>query len=94
MTDWSTLEDLELDTDDDMIDVSDFFTRPSNDKRSPRPKQTTMTHLTTQGHCPTPQRHPKVQYKLKVYNNPTAKNMPQDEEYDDNNYKSIDETTV
>ena len=24
----STLEDLELDTDDDMIDVSDFFKRP------------------------------------------------------------------
>ena len=40
----STLEDLELDTDNDMIDVSDFFERPSNDKRSPRPKQTTMTH--------------------------------------------------
>ena len=54
----STLEDLELDTDDDMIDVSDFFERPSNDKRSPRPKQTTMTHSTTQGHCPTPQNSP------------------------------------
>ena len=40
----STLEDLELDTDDDMIDVSDFFKRPSNDERSPRPKQTNMTH--------------------------------------------------
>ena len=48
----NTLEDLEPDTDDDMIDVSDFFERLSNDKRSPRPKQTTMTHLTTQGHCP------------------------------------------
>ena len=162
----SSLEDLEPDTDYDMIDVSDFFERPSNDKRSPRPKQTTMTHLTTQGHCPTPQnsptyvpmntataavpakphrtkiwgilpdkrkvppgwpacmrrqpprvafknndiymmddgdgntyeepkeRHPKVQYKLKVYNNPAAKNMPHKEEYDDNNYESIDETTV
>ena len=40
------------------------------------------------------ERHPKVQYKLKVYNNPTAKNMPHKEEYDDNNYESIDETTV
>ena len=50
----STLEDLELDTDNDMIDVSDFFERPSNDKRSPRPKQTTMSHLTTQGQCSTP----------------------------------------
>ena len=35
----STLEDLEPDTDDDMIDVSDFFKRPSNDKRSPRLKK-------------------------------------------------------
>ena len=43
----STLEDLEPDTDNDMIDVSDFFKRPSNDKRSPRPKQTTTTHSTT-----------------------------------------------
>ena len=40
------------------------------------------------------ERHPKVQYKLKVYNNPAAKNMPLEEEYDDNNYKSIDETAV
>ena len=162
----STLEDLELDTDDDMKDVSDFFKRPSNDKRSPRPKQANMTHSTTQGHCPTPQnsptyipmntataaapakphrtkiwgilldkrkvphrwptclrrqpprvafkkndiyvingedsntyeepkeRHPKVQYKLKGYDNPTAKNMPHEEAYNDNNYESIDETAV
>ena len=54
----STLEDLEPDTDNDMIDVSDFFKRPSNDKRSPRPKQTNTTHLATQGHCPTPQNSP------------------------------------
>ena len=138
----STLEDLEPDTDDDIIDVTDFFERPSNDKRSPRPKQTD----TTQGHCPTPhnsptyltmntaavapakphrteiwgilldkrkvphgwpaclrrqpprvafknndiymindeegnnyeewrKRHPKVQYKLKICNNPASKNM-------------------
>ena len=39
-------------------------------------------------------RHPKVQYKLKICNNPISKNMPHEEEYDDNNYKSIDETTV
>ena len=162
----STLEDLEPDTDSDMIDVSDFFERPSNDKRSPRSKQTSMTHLTTQGHCPTSQnsltyiqmntttaaapakphrtkiwgilpdeikvphgwpaclrrqpstvafknidiymvndedgntykepkeRYPKVQYKLKVYDNPATKNMPHEEEYDDNNYESIDETAV
>ena len=160
----STLEDLEPDTDDDMVDISDFFKGPSNDKRFPRPKQ---THLTTQGHCPTPQNsptyvqmnstttaaapakphrtkiwgilpdkrkvpcgwpaclrrqpprvafknndiymiddedsstyeepqesHPKVQYKLKVYNNPATKNMSHEEDYDDNNYESIDETAV
>ena len=40
------------------------------------------------------ERHPKVQYKLNIYDNPTAKNMPNEEEYDDNNYESIDETTV
>ena len=44
----STLEDLELDTDKDIIDVTDYSERPSNDKRSPRPKQID----TTQGHCP------------------------------------------
>ena len=54
----STLEDLEPDTDNDMIDVSDFFKRPSNDKRSPRPKQTNTTHSATQGHCPTLQNSP------------------------------------
>ena len=157
----STLEDLELDTDKDIIDLADYSERPSNDKRSPRPKQMD----TTQGHCPTPQnsptylamnaaaaapakphrteiwgilldkrkvahgwpaclrrqpprvafknnniyvindkegynykepreRHPKVQYKLKIYDNPTSKNMPHEEEYDNNNYESIDETAV
>ena len=147
--------------------MTDFFERPPNEKRSPRPKQTTTTHLTTQEQCPTPQnsptyipmntataaavpakphrneiwgilpdkrkvpcgwpaclrrqpprvsfknndiyivddeessnyeelreRHPKVQYKLRVCTNPTAKNMPHEEENNDNNYKSIDETTV
>ena len=50
----STLEDM----DDDIIDVMDYSERPANDKRSPRPKQTDMTHTTTQGHCPTPQNSP------------------------------------
>ena len=50
----STLEDLELDMDDNMVDITDFFERPSNEKRSPRPKQTDST----QGHCPTPQNSP------------------------------------
>ena len=157
----NTLEDLELDTDEDIIDVTDYSKRPSNDKRSPRPKQLDST----QGHCPTPQnsstylamnalavapvkphrteiqgilpdkrkvphgwpaclrrqassaafkdndiymvddeepsnyeeprkRHPKVQYKLRVCKNPTAKNMPHEEENDDNNYELIDETAV
>ena len=157
----SIFEDLEPDTDEDIIDITDYSERPSNDKRSPRPKQMDMT----QGHCPTPQnshtylamnavaaaptkphrteiqeilpdkrkvpcgwpaclrrqppwvafknnniymvndeeasnyeepreRHPKVQYKLRVCENPTSKNMPHEEEYNDNNYKSIDETAV
>ena len=42
--------------DNNMVDITDFFERSPNDKRSPRPKQTTTTHLTTQGYCPTPQR--------------------------------------
>ena len=40
------------------------------------------------------ERHSKVQYKLKVCNNPTSKNMPHEVEYDDDNYESIDETAV
>ena len=157
----STLEDLEPDTDKDIIDVTDYSERPSNDKRSPRPKQMDMT----QGHCPTPQkcptyfamnavaaappkphrtkirgilpdnrkvplgwpaclrrqpprvafknndiymvndeeasnyeepreRHPKVQYKLRVHDNSACKKMPHKEEYDDDNYESIDKTAV
>ena len=38
--------------------------------------------------------HPKVQYKLKICNNPASKNMLQEEEYNDDNYESIDETAV
>ena len=40
------------------------------------------------------ERHPKVQYKLKICDNPTSKNMPHEEEYDNVNYESIDETAV
>ena len=54
----STLKDLELDMNNNIIDVTDFFERPSNDKRSPRPKQTDTTNTKTQGHCPTPQNSP------------------------------------
>ena len=39
-------------------------------------------------------RQPKVQYTLKICENPTSKNMPHEEEYDDDNYESIDETAV
>ena len=156
-----TLEDLETDADDNMVDMMDFFDRPQNEKRSPRPKP--IEHNSEQ--CPTPQnspmhipkssvsttpvsptkphrneiwgvlpdkrrvprgwpaclrrqpprvafrnndiyvvddedyevpreRHPMVQYKLKVAENPAAQNMPHEEEFDDNNYESIDETTV
>ena len=34
----STLEDLEPDMDNNMVDITDFFERPPNKKRSPRPK--------------------------------------------------------
>ena len=34
-----TLEDLETDTDDNMVDMTDFFDRPQNEKRYPRPIQ-------------------------------------------------------
>ena len=40
------------------------------------------------------ERHPKVQYKLRVYDNPASKNMSHEEEYNNNNYESIDETVV
>ena len=54
----STLDNSEPDTDDDIIDVTDFSKRPANDKRSPRPMQAFMTNTKTQGHCPTPQNNP------------------------------------
>ena len=40
------------------------------------------------------ERHPRVLYKLKVSKNPASKNMPHKEEFNDNNYESIDETVV
>ena len=54
----SILEDLEPDTDDNMVDITDFFERPPSEKRSPRPKQTNTTQSTAQGECPTPQNSP------------------------------------
>ena len=156
-----TLEDLETDTDDNMVDMTNFFDRPQNKKRSPRPKP--LEHNSE--NCPTPQnspthlpkssapttsmsltkphrneirgvlpdkkrvphgwpaclrrqpprvafsnndiyvvededyeepreRQPKVQYKLKLADNPAAQNMPHEEDYSDNNYESIDETAI
>ena len=40
------------------------------------------------------ERQPKVLYKLKVSKDPASKNMPHEEEFDDDNYESIDETAV
>ena len=54
----NTLEDLEPNTDNDIIDITDFSERLANDKRSPQPKHNFMTHTATQGHCPTPQNSP------------------------------------
>ena len=54
----SSLEELEPDTDNDIIDITDFSERPANDRRSPRHKQNIITHTATQGHCPTPQNSP------------------------------------
>ena len=57
--DWpSTLEQLEPDTDDGIIDITDYSERPSNDKRSPWHKQKYVTHMVTQEHCLTPQNSP------------------------------------
>ena len=53
----STLEHLEPDMDDGIIDITDYAERPfnnSNDKRSPQHVQKYVTHTVTQGHCPTP----------------------------------------
>ena len=68
----STLEDLEPDMNDNLVDITDFFERPPNEKRSPRPKQTTTTHSTTQEQCPTPQNRPTYV----PMNTPTAAAMP------------------
>ena len=40
------------------------------------------------------ERHPKVEYKLKICDNATSKNMPHKEEYDNDNYESIDKMPV
>ena len=40
------------------------------------------------------ERHPRVLYKLKISKDPASKNMPHEEELDEDNYESIDETAV
>ena len=40
------------------------------------------------------ERHPKVLYKLKVREDLASKNMPHEEDFDDDNYESINETAV
>ena len=57
-----TLEDLETDTDNNMVDMTNFFDRPKNEKRSPRPKQIESNS----GNFPTPQNSPTHMAKLPV----------------------------
>ena len=52
------MEELEPDTDDDIIDITNISERPANDRRSPQLKQNFTTHTTMQGHCLTPQSSP------------------------------------
>ena len=40
------------------------------------------------------ERNPRIMYKLKVCNIPASKNMPHEEEFDDDKYESIEETAV
>ena len=60
------LEHLETDTDDNMVDMTGFFDRPQNEKRSPRPKP--LEHNSEQ--CPTPQNSPHTHAKELSANNP------------------------
>ena len=57
-----TLEDLETDTDNNMFDMTNFFDRPQNEKRSLRPKQIENNSE----NCPTPQNIPTHMAKLPV----------------------------
>ena len=57
-----TLEDLETDTHNNMVDMTNFFDRPKNEKRSPRPK---LIESNTE-QCPTLQNSPTHVAKLPV----------------------------
>ena len=52
------LEQLEPETEDEIIDITDYTERPPNDKRSPQHVQKYGPHSTTQVPCPTPQTSP------------------------------------
>ena len=41
--------------DNEIIDITDYAERPSNNKRSPHHVQKSVKHTVTQGHCPTHQ---------------------------------------
>ena len=43
----STLEQLEPETDNEVIDITDYAERPSNDKRSPQHTQKYIKHTVT-----------------------------------------------
>ena len=64
-----TLEDLETNTDNNMVDMTDFFDRPQNEKRPPRPIQA----KTDSEQCPTPQNSPTHTPKSSVSITPPAK---------------------
>ena len=53
-----TMEQLESDTEDDIIDITDYAERPPNDKRLPQHTPKYRPHSVTQGHCSTPQTSP------------------------------------
>ena len=156
-----TMEQVEPEMDNEIIDITDYVERPSNDKSSPQHIQKYLTHTMTQGHCLTLQTSPtyiamnamavrgkpykteiwgilpdkrktphgwpaclkkqpsrvafgnneiymvngeesdpyekpkernvRVFYKLKVSKDPSSKNMPHEEDFDDDNYESIEE---
>ena len=54
----STLEDLEPDTDDNMVDITEFFERLPNEKRSPKPKQNNYYSLNNSRTMPHTSKHP------------------------------------
>ena len=62
-----TLEDLETNTDDNMVDMTNFFDRPQNEKRSPRPNSE---------QCPTPQNSPTHMPKSSVPAPPISPTKP------------------